>query len=439
MQKKEVKRLQIPDDVLNKLAEKNLSVVERVRLAEDVREQYGYPRKDVLKLTGIPNTLYSRCLHVIHSGNLELYREVAAGNITLSNAVMYAHSPSLWISRNQYPIQKMNSWNIIVETKRHLLYTEGDNCYLRIISYSNCKTDQHGKQKNEQVYQLDNAPYAINTVCGLLNSGCKIRTNLAVLSPKGIQNGTLKHHILGAYYGLPIKDKYHDVVRYCHRHSGPIIDIRAKNLWCHSIAGKPGIIRKDNEILIWRNNCIIARTDYTKPMYDLLRSDWVCLHTKSRDKRVALFIDGEHDAFLYHVRMAEHVYGLPADKGGLIETMDKFRSEYLDKEFEIDHLDCDGTNNCLSNLMIMSKADNILKGSLTKQIRLPYFCWLERYDEESIKMQAGYCAALRKPIYMTSGVYSAKECLKQLREFVHIVHESKSIIDYFDDLPEGNK
>lgn len=436
--RKEFKRLKIPDEILSQLSDLTRSSIERVKLAETVRKQYGYAQRDMLELTQVASTPYVRCLHVIRSGDQDLYNAVVAGKIGLNKAASFARCPSLKQSENRYLLPKQENWTIIYETRKLLLHKENENCILRIVS---CKRKQIGndiKHYKEFIYQLDNAPFAIETVCHLLESGCTIRSNLTVDGPEKRRMGTLKHHILAAYYSVSVEGQYSEpVYLYNKKNTG---DIRAKNLWCYSITGRPGVIRQGSEILILREGKVIAHTDYSRAMFAILNTDWGRLHTKSRDKRLALSVGKGSSEYLYHVRMAEYLYGLPADKAGFLEVMSKLHAEYLDKGFEIDHLDCDHTNNCLNNLMIMPKKYNAVKGSLTKQIKVPYFCWSERYDNQSIRMQAGHCKPLEKPVYHIEGVFSVKEYIEKLYDFVSVIKENRAILGFFEDkLDSGEK
>ena len=125
----------------------------------------------------------------------------------------------------------------------------------------------------------------------------------------------------------------------------------------------------------------------------------------------------------------------------------------------VDHIDGDCFNNRLSNLILMKKAQNVKKQSLTsalvrldsrlkvrkhevefeedekdsdkKQFRvvecniIHWFCWAERYDRTSICMRAGYCSPLQAPVFLVEGVYSVPEYLNELKRFIEIAEDRK--------------
>lgn len=205
----------------------------------------------------------------------------------------------------------------------------------------------------------------------------------------------MRHYLYAAYHKLDVNEILSKPVSFKVKSvNNAVTDLRICNLSGPkpSISGQTKIYKRGKDMVIVRKvDGLVVYTDYSPDLYRVLTS-YGCLHTKTDDDRLALYISKEHSVYLYHLRMVEHLYGLPEDTTELIANIERLRDEYFSKGMCIDHLDNDCCNNRLSNLMVMGVAENTSKNGIVKVIRnlgYPFFCWVERYNEVMIKLQAG--------------------------------------------------
>ncbi len=196
-------------------------------------------------------------------------------------------------------------------------------------------------------------------------------------------------------------------------------------------------MRRGKDIVITRKvDGLVTYVDYSPELYHVLNS-YGALHTKANDKRLSLCIDGKHDVYLYHLRMIEHLYGLPKDTEELIANIDRFRAEQLGQDYIVDHIDNDSTNDRLSNLMLITTGQNNAKRYIKEgleKVGYPFFLWAERYDNTAIKMQAGYISQFKRPCFMVEGVFTVKQFLEEAQCFVDSAREQCTIFEEFDKL-----
>ena len=54
-------------------------------------------------------------------------------------------------------------------------------------------------------YEVDNADYAINTICDIINNGCGITARLDIYDENKNRIGNLKNYLVSAYANIPLE------------------------------------------------------------------------------------------------------------------------------------------------------------------------------------------------------------------------------------------
>lgn len=428
---------EIPKKLLDALADQSLSTIDRIKLAEKARNEKQVNYKTALELLNVPNTTYCRYLQIIRSGNEEIYNFVSSGAMSVTTAVALLRMPTYPLMER---LERMGA-SIILDAGAYVVYEFQQQRYLGVAySAKGAYKDDLKKQFAERLYLIDNEPYALETIRNLINEGYLIGKTLRIVSPDRKRKGTLCHHLYAAFHKLDVNEILSKPVSFKVKSANnAITDLRISNLSGPkpSISGQTKIYKRGKDMVIVRKvDGLVTYMDYSLDLYRVLTS-YGCLHTKTDDDRLALYIDKNHSIYLYHLRMIEHLYGLPKDTNELIANIERLRDEYFSKGMCIDHLDNDCCNNRLSNLMVMSIAENTSKNGIVKAIRNlghPFFCWAERYDDMAIKMQAGYISQFKKPVFMTEGVFGVKEFLHELQAFADQVRENVAVFDAFEEL-----
>lgn len=431
----------MPDEILNILTDESISLIDRVRIADKGRSEGLYAVSTAINLLKIKSTTYHRYLRVVKSGNTEIYNRVATGNLTITSALDLLCAPD-------YPfrgrLEKIGA-NVLYISSRYVVYQYQNQCFLGVAypdKESHC--DCLKKEYTEQLYQIDNESYAIDTIIDLLREGYTIAYNLSVKNQRRENAGTLRHYIYAAYHKADITRILSSDVRFkTKKANGTVMDLRKENLRgplereIPPISGWTAVMRRGKDIVITRKvDGLVTYTDYSPELYRVLKG-YGALHTKANDNRLCLYIDDKHDIYLYHLRMIEHLYGLPHDTEGLIANIERFRDEYMRQGMVIDHIDNDCTNDRLSNLMLMSLENNSAKSAIMRAIKklgYPFFCWAERYDDTAITLQAGYFSQFKRPYYMVEGVFTVKQFLEEAQNFVDCAREECTIYDEFERL-----
>ena len=286
--------------------------------------------------------------------------------------------------------------------------------------------------------ELDNYPYAVDTVLSLLTNGYKIRSgDMWVLSPEGQSCGSLKHHILAAYAGIPLTQVIGEPVYMIEKSKNDCNNLCVSNMLCNAVPTRKlySVVRQRDQIIVSytgrsRSNKIIWYTDYSNEIYNLLNRSWLSIRPKARDKRLCANIAGG-EYYLYHIIMAVHLYKPKIEKDCILDTINQFKQDYLDKGLTIDHLDGNVANNLMSNLMIMSRLNNQEKEGLYRKFRNLstkrhfIFCRLRRYDDTSVTIQAGCCTNFGEPVYMldSNEVIPSDSIVDRLRAFLDCIME----------------
>lgn len=89
----------------------------------------------------------------------------------------------------------------------------------------------------------------------------------------------------------------------------------------------------------------------------------------------------------------------------------------------------------------MGVAENTSKNGIVKVIRnlgYPFFCWVERYNEVMIKLQAGCISQFKQPTFMVEGIFCVKDFLRELQTFADSAKEEAMIYEAFEDLDKRN-
>ena len=343
---------------------------------------------------------------------------------------------------------------VLCANKRFCLYQHKGKCFVAM--------NNGGRRR----YEVDNAEYAISTICDIINNGCGISAKLDVYDKSNNKIGNLKNYLVSAYANIPL-EKIKRV--WLKDRADGANDLRISNLRCRALAttipslnGDTVIERRKKDIVILhKSSGVVSYVDYTPKMMRIL-TEFGALHSRARDKRLSLLLDSKNDNLLHQIRIALDLYGLPDGfcKDDVIAMMERLRDEHISKGITVDHIDGDCLNNRLNNLILMKKAQNVKKQRLTAalvnldaclkvrkhevdfeedeknsdkkpQFRVVegnivhWFCWSERYDRTSICMRAGYCSPLQAPVYLVEGVYSVPEYLNEMKRFIEIVKDRK--------------
>ena len=431
---------EIPDEVSRILTDEAISLIDRIKYAEERKSEGWYSYNKMLELLSIPNTTYSRYLRVIRSNNKRLYNRVASGKISVTTACDFLRMP-------KYPFyERLESINadILYIASRYAIYVYQDQCYFAIASKKRDHSDTMKEQYWERLYLIDRKSYAIDTIIQLIEEGYVIRQDLRFSKGYKESTSTLRHYIYAAYHSVNLDVVANDGVWFIKPPTiKEVTDLRISNLKgsldikIPAITGHTAMVKRGKDIVITRKvDGLVAYLDYSPELFRVLKC-YGALHTKANDNRLCLYIDDKHDIYLYHLRMIEHLYGLPHDTEGLIANIDRFRAEQLSQKRIVDHLDNDCSNNRLSNLMLMTLGDNNRKAKIMQDIKnlgLPYFCWAERYDDTAITLRAGYMSQFKQPYFITEGVFTVGQFLEEARTFADTAREQLAVREAFDDL-----
>lgn len=398
-----------------------------------------------MTLVGVPGTTFNRYQLVIRANNDEIYHRIATGKLKVSMAVDL-------LKQMDYPfrdrLERMGA-SIIYIGSRYVIYEYRQGCYFGIAYPANRRNSNSLKAEYlERLYRIDKESHAVNTIISLIREGYSIGKTLLVRTPEGKSAGSLRHYIYAAFHNVEPSRILNERVSFDFNSTYSaemrnVMDLRISNLrgpldkTIPPISGKTAVMRRGKDIVITRKaDGLVTYTDYSPELYRVL-NDYGALHTKADDNRLSLLIDSKHDIYLYHLRIIEHLYGLPKDTEGLVANIDRFRSEFLGRGLVVDHIDNDCANNRLSNLMLMRLEENNTKNGIMRMLKklgYPFFCWAERYDDTAIKMQAGYFSQFKRPCYTVEGVFTVQEFLEEAQNFVDSAREECTIFEAFENL-----
>jgi len=279
--------------------------------------------------------------------------------------------------------------------------------------------------KNPLKYDRDSATFVIDgtdtvlkTITQLLDAGCTIRRDLSVIFPGEGKRGRLLHHIMSAVHQLSLDEVLSSRVALTSKRKA---DLRAENIYCSIIPRRETVSVRasknfDELCVRYKPQNLVAKSDYSEALESVVTSPFLTWHLIGRAKSeclAAILNGGSKTVYLYQIRMAEHLYGLPTDREGFAATIERFRADYDTKIWSIDHLDGNRSDDRLINLFMMTRANNTAKGSYTSQIKHPYFFNSRRHSDTQIEVEAG-----GSPGTMIQGVFEIEEYMDTLKKFV---------------------
>lgn len=259
-----------------------------------------------------------------------------------------------------------------------------------------------------------------------------VHMNLSIYDSQWKKHGKLQHWLLSDAYDLPLGLLRQTRVYFLNKENNN--DIRLSNLYSTLVktteTPSAKVYRnKDQLFVLLKSHNEVTRFDYSSNLEQLLTSGFLhnfSLGGKNNDRLICYVADTGKRLYLAHIIMARSCYGdLPTDKDMFLAIMKRFNEEYTQNDFEVEHLNANTYDNRMANLILMPSKMNNTKGGLMRQIKFPYFCWVERYDNTSVTMQAGYCTSLEKPVYLVEDVFTIKEFIDELRDFVNCIKLEK--------------
>lgn len=440
------KREKIPVELVEKIQDQSVHLIDRILTIDEYRKEYGHPIDEIAAMLGTNPTMYKNMLTIAQSHNLGLISKVKDGSCSIKQALrlLEANAKSgavpcsslfrySWIHR----IERLTDVEIIHESPNNILYRTKEGLFLGII-YNG----------GERICRIDDLPSIVNAMTAFLQNGnIRWRSGDFALFRKGEKQHTfLRYFIVSIVTNRPCDDVKQAKVSYKSGICNGIYDLRVSNLTCFLLTrdahpdahGGFHVVQNCNHeiVIIDQNHGRRFITDYHKWLYDFLKTRQDKLRYQARDNRLCIKL-GNDNWYLYHIVMAVHLYGTPENEEELVKKLNRQQNDYLIKSMEIDHLDADIHNNRLSNLMFMTGSQNAQKSDLQNEIRklgLPYFCWQERYDDTSIRLMAGYVHQLHSPHYLIQGVFSIKEYLKEVDNFVTKIRSDAQTCEKFGEL-----
>lgn len=465
------KRYTIPEDIKSQLSDQALSPIERVQLAEKCRKQYSFNREDMLSLTGISNTQYARYQWVLRHGDERLFNLLRQRECSVSMAIKDVKEPGYLDKRERYSLRdkldrRYGKVEMIYEQHKYALYRikPKGGCYLAVSYIVKGNDDDLIWCREQNTCCIDDNTAIIDTIVGLLQQGCAISKTFQVIKPDN-SKAMLYYYIVSAFSGVAFDEVVKSATRVKRKPRNGEYDMRICNLLIPDelsiqyaeVTGGSVIVRRKNDIIIINEkNGSVNYADYSPWLYNFLKENSDNMKFQSKDRRLCIPV-GSRVEYLHHIVLAVNLYGEPTEDEPLAKKLQRLRTTYFDLDFEADHLDGNARNNRLSNLMLMSCSDHAKKHYLLKRLndfnvklRMPYkwsaiktpykkttpcVCKLERYDNKSVRMQAGIMQGTSQDVeYFVQGVFSVPEMLYQLDTFLHDMEQNENIFAEFSYL-----
>ena len=239
-----------------------------------------------------------------------------------------------------------------------------------------------------------------------------------MIFPNEGKRGRLLHHIAGAVHQLSLDEVLSSRVALTSKRKA---DLRAENIYCSAIPSRETVSirasKKFGELYIrYKPQNMVTKSDYSEALESVVTSPFLTWHLIGRAKSECLtaILNSENKTvYLYQIRMAEHLYGLPTDREGFAATIERFRADYDTKVWSVDHLNENRSDDRLQNLFMMTKANNTAKGDCTRQIKHPYFFNSRRHSDTQIEVEAG-----GSPGTTIQGIFEIDEYMDTLKKFV---------------------
>lgn len=440
------KKQEIPEELVEKMQDQTVHLLDRVLMAEECRKEYDHPICEIAAMLGTNDVMYNNMLTIARSHNLGLIDKVKDGTCSVKKALGLLDAnvePGSSLCNNLFRyawirrIERLADVEIIYENEDNILYRTNEGLFLGVICNG-----------SERIGVIDDLPKIVDTITDFLQNGC-IRWKFGdfVLHEKGEKQYTyLKHFIVSVLTNQPCDVVKQATVSYKSGISQGIYDLRVSNLTCtlltradHREARGGFFVRKNynHEIVIFdENHGHVFFTDYHEWLYQFMNERRDKFRYQSKDNRLCIVV-GDKVEYLYHIVMAIHLYGEPTNEEELAEKLNQLRKDYFESDMVVDHLDTDIHNNRLSNLFLMSRSQNARKKNAQARITasgLPCFCWAERYDDTSIRALAGYVHPLRLPYYVIDGVFDLDRYLNELERAEACLHTYEAICKEFEKL-----
>lgn len=427
--KRKLARLPVPDDVKRQLSEASRSQIERVRLAEKCRADFGQSRDTVIELCGVPNTDYSRICHLLQPANKHLLEMVERGQLSIYKADRAIKNPSVLYQSYPKPLLdalKGRDAEIVFSANTFCVYELDDQLFVNAASYKNIATDfahRPLKKYSEKCYLFDNKPFVRQILIDLIGRKA-LRRDMRVKDESGNLAGDVRHYILAKFLNLPAGFVLQFPIRQMEAREDFLpIDYRFANIRCDKLSDLiPGAGWQSWIDVVDRNKIYVSKggvvtiADYSPELLKILKT--FPSHQESRGAgRLVVRVAGQSE-YLYHMVLAANTYGaLPVDSAGICEMMSRYRREH--KGAEVDHLNGVSSDCRLRNLMLVSPAQNQRKEALQRRLVTlgqGFFANAVRLDDSHVQFVTGRYDPGGAPEILTSetldieGYLEAFEC-----------------------------
>lgn len=337
----------IPDDILTYLSDTSHTQIDRVRLAEKCRDEYGIKHADAVKLCGVRQTQYKKIQTLLRPENKDILQKVESGQLTVNRAVL--------------TVKDLVGEKEIIRIGRNRIVDDGVNFHLDYVGTKSVR------------WTLDHDKRAIDYLVE------DIKRNGVFLASGGRKGGAnIKTVVMSAYrpYGYDPSDE----VCLC---DGNLHNLRSSNLYVYGDA-----IPYTQQRRIWHDGRriwikvavqrLIGFTDYDPALYGILcntaLASWY-VQTQKRNKGCV---------YRMHCRLKDyHAIGLgeivwlffagKIDPVRVRESIIVAHEELTKSGLQIDHLRDNRANNCYHNLFAMPKETNASKNNLVTKINKPFY------------------------------------------------------------------
>lgn len=340
-------------------------------------------------------------------------------------------------------VRKHNG-EVIFDRDTCAVYKNDGSCYF---------VTHHGKRAADddmmwshviKQYQIDDAPYAIDTIIDLTKEGCSFWENAGVHYPKGSQNGKkLWHYLVAAYGKVPVNLVFEVGVRVRERQSKDKVDLRISNMECRAVdtmcadmvVGNNRIVRNyDVTCIINQEVGAITKTDYIEWLYQFLRQKKNDIVLQEGDYQAKVPVNKKMHT-LSEICIAIQEYGIPLDETELSNQLTQLTDKCKKEELGICHLNTDKKDNRLCNLMLMPFAQKYeTETSMQKiiKLKLPVFCWLKSIDDKQVAIKAGYLHSTKEPDFRVDTVVKTGKLPRVLDDFLCTIAHEREVREFFE-------
>lgn len=387
-------------------------ILSRVRAAEKLHKKYRCKKEDVEKTAGVSSSTYSRSIWLLRYGDSDLIEAVNTGEIGVLTAFDRMHERL----GNHFPNQKMlESAEILCQTPKMALFRkDGELQLAQAISGARTK-----------LYLLTDAPDIVTQIKRIVwlvyLKGYKLDSEGFITKPDGTPYGHLAHHASILHVNLQCQCRV--------KRKDGIIDLRQGCVRFNNTphADSPPVLvykHLDTIELFSRSSKKITQTDYDLDMFRFLET--ANLHDSTRDHRLRVKIDNEHDPYLYMLIMACHLYGeAPRDNTHTAGLVDRFCAAY--SGMQIDHLNADPLDCRICNLIVMTSTQNRRKQTIQRKLqsRSDLYADLSRHDNTHIKLETGKIREHGEKEPEKTGIYTVDGMLSELASFLNNISKEE--------------